>query len=51
MLEGENIDFEFKTDYIRRIERSDNKLEIAFDLNTSRLINLEIGKPDDNKRQ
>jgi hypothetical protein len=44
MLEGENLEFEFKSDSIRRIERRENKLEIelAFDLNTSRLINLEI---------
>ena len=51
MLEGENLDFEFKTDSIRRIERVENRLEIeiAFDLNTSRLINLEIGMPGDNK--
>jgi len=50
-LEGDGIEFEFKTDSIRRIERMDNKLEIeiSFDLNTSRLINLEIGKPGDNK--
>jgi len=52
MLEGDNVEFEFKTDKIRRIEREDNKLEIelVLDLNTSRLINLEIRKPGDNKR-
>ena len=51
MLEGENVEFEFKSDSIRRIERRDNQLEIeiVIDLNTSRLINLEIGKPGDNK--
>ena len=52
MLEGENFVFEFKTDCIRRIVRKINMLEmeIAFDMNTSRLINLEVGKPGDNKR-
>jgi len=51
MLEGEHFEFEFKSDSIRRIERNINKLEIeiAFDSNTSRLINLEIEKPGDNK--
>ena len=46
MLEGDKIEFEFKTDSIRRIDRVDNKLEIeiGIDLNTSRLINLEIGQ-------
>ena len=50
-LEGDSMEFEFKTDSIRRIERVDNRLEIeiSFDLNTSRLINLEIVKPGDNK--
>ncbi len=45
MLEGEDVEYEFKTDSIRRIERSGNtmEIEIAFDLNTSRLINLKIG--------
>lgn len=44
MLEGENFEFEFKSDSIRRIKKGENKLEIeiSFDLNTSRLINLEI---------
>lgn len=50
MLEGDHVDFEFKSDSIRRIEKKDNNLEIelAIDLNTSRLINLEIEKPGDN---
>jgi hypothetical protein len=45
MLEGADVEYEFKTDSIRRIERSGNtmEIEIAFDLNTSRLINLKIG--------
>ena len=50
-IEGDNIEFEFKTDSIRRIEKVGNKLEIeiAFDMNTSRLINLEVKEPGDNK--
>ena len=44
MIEGENIEFEFKSDSIRRIERKDRQLEIelVLDSNISRLINLEI---------
>lgn len=43
MIEGERINFEFKTDCIRRIEKYDNELEIesVLDLNTSRLINIK----------
>jgi len=50
MLEGDNVEFEFKSDSIRRIERKDNKIEmeLVLDLNTSRLINLEIEEPGDN---
>lgn len=50
MLEGDNLEFEFKTDSIRRIERKDNNLEIelVLDLNTSRLINIKIKEPGDN---
>lgn len=49
MIEGDNIDFEFKSDSIRRIEKTNNSLEIelVLDKNTSRLINIEIEKPDD----
>lgn len=45
-IEGDHIEFEFKTDSIRRIERRENKLEIelGLDVNTSRLIHLEIRK-------
>ncbi len=44
MIEGDNVEFEFKSDSIRRIERKDNRMEIelVLDLNTSRLINIEI---------
>lgn len=43
-IEGKNNHFEFKSDSIRRIERKDNNLEIelVLDINTSRLINIEI---------
>jgi len=50
MIEGDNITFEFKTDNIRRIRRDENKLEIesVLDLNSSRLININVNEPDDN---
>ena len=50
-IEDSKNRFEFRTDCIRRIERNNNNLEIelVLDLNTSRLINLEIEKPGDNK--
>ena len=46
MIEGKNIWFEFKTDSIRRIERDKNQLtmELKIDLNTTRLIKIEIKK-------
>lgn len=49
-IEGNNIEFEFKIDSIRRIIKDGNKLEIeiAFDMNTSRLINLEVKEQGDN---
>lgn len=49
-IEGANNRIEFRTDCIRRIEKKENKLEIelVLDLNTSRLINIEIRKPGDN---
>ena len=50
-IEGENVHFQFKTDFIKRIERKENELEMEFDLDTktSRLINFKIKKPGDNK--
>ena len=43
-IEGSNNRIEFRIDCIRRIEKEGSKLEIelVLDLNTSRLINLEI---------
>lgn len=51
MLKGDNVEFEFKSDSIRRIERTVDELEIELflDLNTSRIITLKIkdlGKDD-----
>lgn len=50
-IEDSKNKFEFRTDCIRRIEKEGNVLEIelVLDLNTSRLINLEIVKQDDSK--
>lgn len=50
-IEGENVHFQFKTDYIVRIDKKENALEIELDLDTktSRLINFQIKEPDDNK--
>jgi hypothetical protein len=44
MIAGENIWFEFKTDIIKRIEKTGNKLELEsfLDLKSSRLITFEI---------
>lgn len=49
-IAGENNQFEFRIDCIRRIERAFNILEFesVLDLNVSRLITLEIEKPSDN---
>ncbi|MEL7120453.1 MAG: hypothetical protein AAFO07_13465 [Bacteroidota bacterium] len=49
-IEGQNVHFEFKTDYINRIERSGNELEMELDLDTkiSRLITFKIKEPGDN---
>ena len=44
MLEGEGIDFEFKTDQVRRVERVANRLmmELKLDMNTTRLIAISV---------
>lgn len=51
-INGENVQFEFKTDMIKRIERKGNILEFESELNTntSRLITFEIERPGDNTR-
>lgn len=45
-IEGDNVHFQFKTDFIKRIEKKINELEIELDLDvkTSRLINFKIGE-------
>ena len=52
-IEGAKNSFEFRTDCIRRIKRISNNIEIesVLDLNVSRLINLEIRKPDSTSGQ
>ncbi|MEL7120327.1 MAG: hypothetical protein AAFO07_12825, partial [Bacteroidota bacterium] len=43
MLEGENINFEFKTDAIRKIMKQENyiELELKLDFDTTRMIRIE----------
>lgn len=50
-IEGGNVHFQFKTDFIKRIERKENELEMELNLDakTSRLINFKIKEPGDNK--
>ena len=50
-IEGDNVHFQFKTDYIVAIERKKDELEMELDLDTktSRLINFKIKEPGDNK--
>ena len=51
-IEGKNVHFQFKTDYIVRIDKKENELEVELDLDTktSRLINFKIKEPGDNTR-
>lgn len=44
MIEGSELQFEFKTDCIQRIERNGNQLEFESELdqNTSRLIQINV---------
>lgn len=50
-IEGEKAQFQFKTGFIKRIEKAGNELEIELDLDqrTSRLINFKIKELGMNK--